>query len=686
MGNCQANVIEDERKFKYNEYESKTTNLSGPFVHPSVSNFQDIEKDFAEKSLIKEIVNQMENNLDKQCLGHRKQIMENGHYEKDFTFYNNKEILQMSEHLSQNLIQNNLLCMKEFEEEGKFTFLGIFARNCVEWIITDLACQLNSVTSVTFYSTLGDQAFEHICTQTEISTICISPENIDIIIQYKSKYGLEHLKKIIVYDLNCRIVVDKLEALKKVLTVHMFSDLIKISSISKKDLQLSSPSTVLTICYTSGTTALPKGVQLTQKNFYAQLTSSIIASGFIPKPDDVHFSYLPLAHVMERVLILYCLTYGVKAGMITGDVKKYLQDDIQLLKPTLLIAVPRVLNTLRQVIYLEFEKISGCRKSMLNKAIRIKMENLQNKGLIHHEFYDKLIFKKLREKFGGRIRMMITGSAPLPKDLADDIKILFSCPIVEAYGMTECCGAAVVTHQSEMSNSSAGGVFPACRIKLNDVPEMNYDSNSKLDGRESPSGEICIGGPVVFKGYFRNPEETKKILKRDSEGCIWLHSGDVGRILPKTSGLKIFDRIKEIFKLSQGEYIAPSKLESVYGKSRYVQQIWVYGDSMKSFVVSIIVPNKILVCGFLKTKKHIHVEPENVEKYFDDKELLAEIKNEFDKLAKENSFNSLEKINKFILSGKEFTIDNGCLTPTMKLVRRKIEATYKEEITKMYDS
>jgi long-chain acyl-CoA synthetase len=669
---------EIRRKF-YNEYENQHCGLSGPFVHPSVENFKIVENKFLNKSLIEAISTKLKENPDASCMGYRKQINDN-ECEPFYSFLTNKQILSMSENFSKNLARNNLSIHKQFEDEGVYEFLGIFAKNCIEWIVTDIACQMNSVTTVTFYSTLGDQAFEHICKQTETSTICISPENIDILIKFKNQFGLETLENVILYDLTLQIFEkQKLQNLKSAgFNLYLFSDLIKQSD-EACNLKISEPDTVLTICYTSGTTALPKGVQLTQRNFYAQLTTSVSASGFVPLKDDIHICYLPLAHVMERVLILFCLLYSIKAGMISGEVRKTLREDLQILKPTFLIAVPRILNTLRQAIFGEFEKVpAGCKKNLLNKALRIKKEQLLHSGIITHSLYDSLVFKKVREKFGGKIRLIITGSAPLPKDLADDIKILFSVPIVEAYGMTECCGAAVVTSMLDTSNTSAGGCFIASKIKLEDVPEMKYTSETKLNGQNSPSGEICIGGPIVFKGYFRNQEETRKMI--DSDG--WLHSGDVGRILPNDRGLKIFDRIKEIFKLSQGEYIAPSKLESVYSKSKYVMQICIYGDSQKNFVVGIIVPNKPALYEFLKNKI---MDVNGVENFYNDKAVKEEVRADLERLAKENNFNSLEKVSNFILTGKEFTIDNGCLTPTMKLVRRKIETTFQEEISRMYE-
>jgi long-chain acyl-CoA synthetase len=357
-----------------------------------------------------------------------------------------------------------------------------------------------------------------------------------------------------------------------------------------------------------------------------------------------------------------------------------LREDISILRPTFLVAVPRVLDTFRKLIFDKISKLpAGYKKNLVENAIKAKKENLQSSGKISHWWYDFIVFKKIRQEFGGRLEVFITGSAPMSKDLADDIKILFSVPILEAYGMTECAGAAVVTRSRDLTNTNAGGCLSTTKIKLIDVPEMRYGSHTTLDGNPSPTGEICIGGPCNFKGYYKNPEETAKAI--DSDG--WIHTGDVGRILPDCQGLKIIDRVKEIFKLSQGEYIAPSKLESIYSKSKYVMQICVYGNSTKNNIVALIVPNAPNLKEFVQSQGKWK-EDSKVEEFYYDLDVKSEVKKDLDNLANINSFNALEKIPQFTILTREFTIDNGCLTPTLKLVRRKVADEFKDELDALY--
>lgn len=666
--------------FVYNKLEGSSyegvSQLGGPYIHPNLDSFEELEKNIESRKLISLVTKSLEDNKNRECLGYRKQInLEET--ERSYTFFTYGQVQNMVENFARYLRSKNLTEKENFTD-GQYEFVGIFAKNCVEWVVSDFACQLQSITSVTLYSTLGEEAFKQICNETRFKTIFVSPENVSALVKYKLKHGLKYLKIVVVFDLTLSLKDEQIEELNKAgLEVHLLKDISKEDELKNENnkvnnFQISNSDTVLTICYTSGTTGNPKGAQITQNNFFAQM-ENIGHCGGRYDTESVHLSYLPLAHVLERMAIFTFLTRGGRVGFISGEIRKTLLEDMGILKPTIMVAVPRVLSNFRQLIFEQFEKLeAGCKKSLVEKGLRVKKENFESEGKITHGFYDAFVFNKITEKFGGRIQHIVTGSAPLTKELATDIKILFSVPIVEAFGMTETTGAATCSYILDTSNESVGGCVKTGKIKLIDVPEMNYYAKDL-------NGELCIKGPLVFKGYFNNPEETKKII--DSEG--WLHTGDIAKIEPIHQGVKIVDRAKEIFKLAQGEYVAPSKLESVYLKSKYVLQICVCGNSTKNYVVAVIVPNKLNVKQFLINKGKIG-QDENPEDFYNDKELHEEIKKDFDKLAKENELNSLEKIQAFYLSPTEFTIDNGLLAHTFKLVRRKVAETFKVEIEKLY--
>jgi long-chain acyl-CoA synthetase len=675
--------------YENQDWKTQKGGYSGPFLNWRVGDFdRDVVEYLKDQTYIQKVLDAMEKYKSEKFLGYRKTLPNSTETEKEFTWYTYGEIRSMAYDVARNLQEKQIFSKSTYENEGEFSFVGIFAKNCVEWVITDFACQMSSISSVTFYATLGDAAFEHIAKQTKVSSIFVSPENIPVFLKYYEKFPDLPIKRIIIFDLTLvnedKEAIEKLRSLK--LEVLSFTrDVLTITEEQSKNLYqvpaLPSPDHILTVCYTSGTTDLPKGAKLSQRYFLVQ-SSLLEDTGFDAKPSDSHISYLPLAHVMERIMLLSYSCYGIKVGFISGDIRKTMREDMEILKPSILLAVPRVLNNFRQLIFQALAEVDpGCKKNLVEKGLRSKREAFEKNLDIEDSFYDKFVFQKVKDKFGGRIRIILTGSAPLPKELADDIKILFGCPIIEGYGMTEH-GVSAVSHASDHSNTSAGGCTIGLKIKLRDVPEMNYHSNTMLNGEISPTGEILVKGLSLFSGYLNNIELTKQTIDEDG----WLHTGDIGRIMPGDRGLKIIDRVKEIFKLSQGEYIAPSKLESAYNKSKYVAQLCVYGDSFKSSLICILIPNQVSVLEFLKSKGKVANDSKlsECENFYNDKELHQELKENFDKIAKENNFNSLEKINNFIISKQEFTVDNQMLTPTQKLVRRKIAENFKKEIDEAY--
>lgn len=196
--------------------------------------------------------------------------------------------------------------------------------------------------------------------------------------------------------------------------------------------------------------------------------------------------------------------------------------------------------------------------------------------------WDKLIFAKLKAMLGGNVRYMVTGSAPIDPNVASFIKICFCVPMVEGYGLTETACAITISHPDDPVQGHVGGPLPSCSIRLKDVPEMGYMSTDK----PYPRGEVCVKGPAVFNGYYKNPEKTAECMEKDG----WFLTGDVGKIYPNGS-IKIIDRSKNIFKLSQGEYIAPEKLENMFMLSPFVAQSMVYGNSFQNNCVAIVVAN-----------------------------------------------------------------------------------------------
>ena len=685
MGNTHLDKV-----YEYNRLEieniTKREGYSGPYIYPKLKNFQKESVEyFQNKSLISYNIEQMKKYKDRPCLGRRLKVgvNEKGEpiYEKKYTYFSSIEVYHMCLNFSKNLHEKRKeLIHRDSYNNIDFDLIGIFAKNCTEWVVADLGCQMDTITTATLYATLGPNAFKFICEQTQIKTVLVSPDLVKMLCEFKKKFTLNNLTNAILFDLTTNCDSDKvLQELEKAgFTAYSFTkDFLKENNnIKETDLKISQPDTIMTVCYTSGTTGNPKGVMLSQRNLIAVL-ETVIDGGSIPVDEyAAHISFLPLAHIFERMVISGFMGIGAKVGFISGSVRTTLMEDIKYFGPTLLFTVPKVLLTIRNKVIEGFDKLSGWKKKLAYTAYHTKLDNYKKYGIVTHAIYDMLVFKKIREMFGNRIKVVLCASAPLRKELADDFKVFLSVPVVEGLGMTELSGSPFCTNYNDYTNFTAGGVNWGARMLLKSVPDLGYTVNDVIEGINCPAGEMCLKGPVVFHGYYKNDEENKKCF--DEEG--YFHTGDVGRLYPNYgNGLKIVDRVKEIFKLSQGEYIIPAKLESVYTKSIYVQQLMIYGNPTKNNIIAIVIPDK------KKCAEALNISIDDLVKDTENKKLHELIINDFNKLAIDAEFNGLEKVKYILVDFDEFTNNNNCLTPTMKIIRKNVEIKFKERIDKLYE-
>ena len=675
--------------YQYNKLEDanrpKGDNFAGPYIFPKMKDFQKETVDhFENKSLIQNNIEKMIKFKDRPCLGRRLKIGENEKgepiYEKKYTYYTYEEVLNMCRKFAKNLHEKKeeLITIDSYKN-NKFNLVGIFAKNCTEWVVADMGCQMDSVTTATLYATLGQEAFKYICDQTKIKTILVSPDLVKLLCQNKQKFKLEYLTNAILFDLTTNCDSKKeLENLRKAgFTAYSFTEdfLKENKNIKNTDLLLSQPETIMTICYTSGTTGDPKGVMLSQKNMISVLETVIRDSSVPLDENGTHISFLPLAHIFERMVISGFMGVAAKVGFISGSVRTTLMEDMSILGPTLLFTVPRVLQTVRKKIFDGFDALGGWKRRLAYTAYYTKLENYKKYGIITHLIYDKLVFAKIRAMFGNKLKTVLCASAPMPKELADDFKVFLSIPIIEGLGMTELSGSAFCTNYHDLNNFTAGGVTSGVKMIIKSVPDLGYTIDDMIDGINCPAGEICLKGPLIFNGYYKNDLENSKAFDEDG----YFHTGDVGRIFPYYgNGLKIVDRVKEIFKLSQGEYIIPAKLESVYVKSNYIQQIMIYGNSTMNNILAIICPDK------QHCARELDITEEELIKDEENPKLKKIILNDLDRLAIDANFNGLEKVKFILLTFEGFTIQNECMTPTMKIVRKKVEIRYKNRIEKLF--
>ncbi|XP_033643774.1 long-chain-fatty-acid--CoA ligase 1-like [Asterias rubens] len=547
------------------------------------------------------------------------------------------------------------------------TNIGIFSQNRPEWVIMDRACIAFSMVAVALYDTLGNEACEHIIGITQMSIIFI-----DKAAKLKTLLGILNesstVKLIVLMD---GPIPDemKMDFEKQEIEIILYQDLMEIGNNNPHEPKPPSKDDTCSICFTSGTTGIPKGAIMTHNNFMTDIKGlEMFSEGNCwMREQDTHLSYLPLAHQYER-LVLYCLMQqGARIGFFQGDIKKLL-DDVQALKPTVFPSVPRLLNRIYDKVLTSVNSGSWIKRALFNFAFNKKKAEVKSGIIRNDSMWDKLIFNKIQALLGGNVRWIITGSAPLSTDVIMFLRVAFGCFVSEGYGQTECTACATLTAPGDPSAGHVGAPIPSCMIKLADVPDMNYFA-------ENNKGEVCFKGPILFKGYLKQPEKTKEAIDEDG----WLHSGDVGEWLPNGT-LKIIDRKKHIFKLSQGEYVAPERLESVYTQLPLVAQAFIFGDSLKSCLVAIIVPDEE------ELKKY--AGKNNLSGSFKElcqlKEVKAAILNQIVTHGKEAGLKGFELTKDIHIHDELFSAENGLLTPTFKNKRATIADYFKDQITEMY--
>jgi long-chain acyl-CoA synthetase len=446
-----------------------------------------------------------------------------------------------------------------------YRFLGIQAKNRKEWGISHMGNFHSGTTTIALYDTLGVEAAKYVINQTELTTIALQGDLAANIIKMKQEEITSGETNAKMQTLTSLIVFDQVDddcknkARDASITIYHFDDVIAKGKerIAKGDWKPTEPTPedCPMFCYTSGTTGDPKGVKLTHRALCGTAASVQLWLGAdILGEKDTYISYLPAAHSFEAVLFAMSVIYGVRCGYFGGNILDLVSKDLPLLKPTFFPSVPRLYNKIFSKLKANIDLATGVKAWLVKKAVASKMANLKSTGAVTHGCYDKIVFKKMKMLMGGNIRLMLTGSAPISGEVLDFLKICFCCPIVEGYGMTETSAGSILVRIGDPECGYIGGPVCNVKIKIRDIPEMGY-----LSTNDPPKGELCLKGPSIMKSYYKNEEKTDEMLSEDG----WLFSGDVIMVHPN-GAIQIIDRAKNIFKLSQGEYIAPEKLENEF--------------------------------------------------------------------------------------------------------------------------
>ncbi|XP_009698914.1 PREDICTED: long-chain-fatty-acid--CoA ligase 6 isoform X3 [Cariama cristata] len=548
------------------------------------------------------------------CLGFRKP-------KQPYQWLSYKEVAERAEALGSGLLQQG--CKPSTKQ-----FIGVFAQNRPEWIISELACYTYSMVVVPLYDTLGPGAIRYIVNTADISTvICDKPEKARILLDHVERRETPGLSSIILMDPFEKELTERGQRCGvRIQTMQEVED----CGRERRHVPVPPrPEDLSIVCFTSGTTGNPKGAMLTHGNVVADF------SGFLKVTE--------------------------------GDIR-LLSDDMKALRPTIFPVVPRLLNRMYDKIFSQAD--TSLKRWILEFAAKRKKAEVRNGIIRNDSLWDKLFFNKIQASLGGCVRMIVTGAAPASPTVLGFLRAALGCQVYEGYGQTECTAGCTFTTPGDWTSGHVGAPLPCNLIRLKDVEELNYFASKG-------EGEICVKGPNVFKGYLKDEEKTTEAL--DQEG--WLHTGDIGKWLPNGT-LKIIDRKKHIFKLAQGEYIAPEKIENIYIRSDPVAQIYVHGDSLQAFLVGIVVPDSEVMPGWAKKRGFDGTYPELCK----NKELQQAIMEDMVQLGKESGLHSFEQVKAIYIHSDMFSVQNGLLTPTLKAKRPELRDYFKKQIEELYSS
>jgi len=523
--------------------------------------------------------------------------------------------------------------IKENVEEGDRCLL--VSENRPEWFISDLAIMLSGAITVPAYTTYTEDDYKYLIEDCEPTVVIVSNNNmlkkLNKIINEKN-----FIKKVITFDEVEKVLHD--------LNIDNKEKYLDFSSIIKNDLPEKDKtqnlnlkrSSAACIIYTSGTGGDPKGVILS----HGGILNNLVGACEIMKPlidsRPVFLTWLPLSHSYEHCVQFAQIAVGAKV-FYAEKIEKLL-DNIAEAKPTIMTAVPRFYQNLYNKININMKKQTGFKAKLIDATIRLGKKKLLKEKMTFFEklinsLVDLLVRKKIKKQFGGNLRAFISGGGALDKEIGEFLNAI-GLPTLQGYGLTETSPVVSCNPINKIKVETVGPPFKGNKVKI------------------AQDGEILVKGENVMLGYWNKKEETAKVI-RDG----WLHTGDIGEIDTQDGYLKITDRKKDIIVSAGGDNISPAKIENMITNATEINQCMVYGDK-KNYLVALIVPNR----EFLNDKETINQAIEIINK----------------------KLTLVETIKKIQLIDENFSIENGLLTPTMKVKRKKVTEKYKKELENLY--
>ncbi|ORY48443.1 acetyl-CoA synthetase-like protein [Rhizoclosmatium globosum] len=650
-------------------------------IYRNVQAFKELTKDFPTVKTLHDVFqHSLKATPKNDCLGHRPVYWDgaSGTWKaKDYVWQSYETVYARIKDFGSGVMK----LAEEFGLDDKHFNFGVYSVNNPEYVIADFAIHMFSLTLVALYDTLGADTSEYIINHAEVPIMLTTIDKIGNLVALVPKCPT--LKVIIVNDGNLSLNSDQQLYLKlgrqilkeRGVSLLLFSEVEKMGKSAPAEPRLPTPDHVAAISYTSGTTGVPKGALVLHKNVIAVMRS-LYDSGMALLPTDVHISYLPLAHIYEKLALNNMLLHGAAVGFSRGDTA-LLMDDISALKPTIFISVPRLYNRIYERIMSGATTGSAFKQALFKRAVAAKLANLKANGTLTHSIWDPIIFSKVKAVLGGRLRAALSGSAPISNEVLNFLSIAFCAPVKEGYGQTESAAGCTYAVLKDYDPGHVGPPVSCNEIKLASVPEMKYLATDK----PYPRGEIWVRG-----------NNTKEALTEDG----WLKTGDIG-FIDKKGRIHIIDRKKNIFKLAQGEYVAPEKIENVYQKSPLIAQVYVHGDSLQSELVAIVVPDQEYA---IPAAREAGVLPANtpnpgpaapgaplhplLKTVCESEKMQAIFLKDMDRVGKEHKLKGFEFAKAVHLDSQGFSMENGLITPTFKLKRNEAADKFRPQIDAMY--
>ncbi|KAJ2721397.1 long-chain fatty acid-CoA ligase [Coemansia sp. Benny D115] len=556
------------------------------------------------------------------------------------------------------------------KKESRIT---IYAPTSREWQLCAMGAFSQSMQIVTAYDTLGESGLLHAMNQAKVESIFLKADQIPILARIMA--DVETVKNVIYYQDVYGMPKGAQEALDKVkerFSLYTMDEVADLGRSEVLELSIAGPQDIAMVMYTSGSTGSPKGVLICHQGVMA------VAGGihefiapFIDYDNDVILSYLPLSHVLAFFVDIYCMYSGIRIGYgtprtLTDESVRECKGDIKELRPMVMMGVPQVWNTIRAGMLKQVDRSGWLVRKLFYNAVELK-NGLRHYGL-PHGFLDGIVFKKTKEATGGRLKFVITGGAPVNRNVQRLMNAAL-CPMIHGYGLTEASGLVSVQLPDDPTFNNVGAPCPSIEMKLVDVPEAKYFARNG-------QGEVWVRGPSVFKGYLDNPELTAETVTEDG----WLKTGDIGEWTDQGQ-LSIIDRKKNLVKMVTGEYIALEALEATYKNSLFIHNICVFADSRMSQPCAVV---NIDGSQIAHIADEASIEYNNPSELATNPDFVRAVLADLQRVAKRNSLQKQETLAAIVIDSDLWTPENDRLTPAMKLKRSDIRDHNKTTLEAMY--